>query len=85
MVLTSHKVLAAGLVVGGVVPRVPFILFRLCGAFGLVEGIGPEVWIGGEGTTAADAFLGACGGADGATLGGGLETVFCVVVPDESG
>ena len=77
-VLTSHKVLAAGLVVGGVVPRVPFIL---CGAFGLMEGIGPEVWIGGDGT--AVVFLGACGGADGATIGGGLEAVFCV--PDESG
>lgn len=60
------------------VPRAPFIL---CGAFGLVEGIGPEVWTGGDGT--ADAFQGACGGADGATLGGGLEAVFCV--PDESG
>lgn len=77
-VLTSHKVLAAGLVVGGVVPGVVFIL---CGAFGLVGGTGPEVWIGGDGT--ADAFQGACGGADGATLGGGLEAVFCV--PDESG
>ena len=63
------------------VPRVPFIL--LCGAFGLVEGIGPEVLTGGDGTTAADVFRGACGGADGATVGGGLETVFCV--PDESG
>jgi hypothetical protein len=57
---------------------VPFIL---CGAFGLVEGIGPEVWTGGDGT--ADAFRGACGGTDGGTLGGRLEVVFCV--PDESG
>lgn len=66
------------MVVGGVVHRV---LFILCGAFGLVEGIGPEVWTGGDGTAA---FQRACGGADGGvTLGGGLEAVFCV--PDESG
>jgi hypothetical protein len=59
------------------------VLFTiLCGAFGLVEGIGPEVWIGGDGTTTV-AFLGACEGADGATLGGRLEAVFCV--PDDSG
>ena len=58
------------------------MLLVLCGAFGLVEGIGPEEWIGGDGTT-ADAFQGACGGAGGATVGGGLEAVFCV--PDESG
>jgi hypothetical protein len=68
------------LVVGGVVARVPFTL--LWGAFGLVEGIGPDVRTGGDGT-AADAFQGACGGADGATIGGGLKAVFCV--PDESG
>ena len=61
-------------------PIVPFIF---CGAFeGLVEGIGPELLIGGDGT--ADAFQGACGGADGATVGGGLEAVFCVCA-DESG
>ena len=63
------------------VPRVPFKL--LCGAFGFVEGIGPEVRTGGDGT-AAGAFQGACGGgAGGATVGGGLEAVLCV--PDESG
>ena len=60
----------------------PGVLFVLCGAFGLVEGIGPEVWTGGDGT-AADTFQGACGGADGATVGGGLEAVFCA--PVESG
>ena len=57
------------------------MLLILCGAFGLVEGIGPEALIGGDGTV--DTLQGACGGADGATLGGGFEAVFCV--PDESG
>lgn len=37
--------------------------------------------VGADGT--AEVFLGAWGGADGATLGGGLKAVFCV--PDDSG